>query len=233
MTIPTASLSCLPSRRRQRNAQPCLPAERFIPRTRRRTFHTDISVPCLQTPSSCRSTSSPRPNCACPYLVSVVVFASSVVPRPISSFAFRDDTDLAERALGDLDTLRLFGRGFSGEWLAARAQSDPGTGHRDSCPWRKQRFPRSVHYRETRPRRRSPGGSIRPTCKVLPNPSRHRAPCALDDRRSSSLRASCQPRDGEAMHDITTRSRVWSVAFSMARGRCSRRGVRRTDGPGR
>ncbi|KAH9830197.1 uncharacterized protein C8Q71DRAFT_381892 [Rhodofomes roseus] len=54
-------------------------------------------------------------------LVSAAMLASSAVAHPISSIAFRNDADLAERAPGDLNTFRLLVRDYLGEQLAARA----------------------------------------------------------------------------------------------------------------
>jgi len=59
-------------------------------------------------------------------LVSAAMLASSAVARPVSYITFRDDADLAERALGDLDIFELFGRGYLGEQLSVRAEHPPG-----------------------------------------------------------------------------------------------------------
>jgi len=55
-------------------------------------------------------------------LVSAAMLASSAVARPVSYIAFRDDVDLAERALDDLNIVRLFDRDYLGEQLSARAE---------------------------------------------------------------------------------------------------------------
>ncbi|KAH9924512.1 uncharacterized protein B0H18DRAFT_424317 [Fomitopsis serialis] len=59
-------------------------------------------------------------------LASAAILASSAIARPVSYIAFRDDADLAERALGDLQV--LFDRGYFGEQLSVRTEGPPHPG---------------------------------------------------------------------------------------------------------
>jgi len=69
-------------------------------------------------------------------LASAAMLASSAVARPVSYIAFRDDADLAERALGDLQV--LFDRGYFDEQLSVRAELPP---HPGKFPERKDHGP--------------------------------------------------------------------------------------------